>query len=257
MNIKLGHQAPIGWRVNTYQYLTMDGEIKYNSKYNFVYDHKKESLKLHQGQACYFTDARFNAINEVGINGNFSFLSFNDFKGKDISHKAAIRKILKCKGFPVGTLIRFTKNWRYEDHRFLDNSFIFKVKKPNPVSITYSITEPSFLANLTLCDKAQELVVALRNNGFFVSVIKNTSNDYEKWQEVAIAYGHGKRVSFSPIGMPVQCCYYELNRILWDTHDNFGKWSKCNYILMSLPTEDILSVLLKNDEKDINWCTLT
>ena len=257
MNIKLGHQAPIGVRVNTCQDITVDGRFKYNPKYNLVYDHKKESYKLHQGQACYFTDARFNALSEQQfsyINDELTFLNL-DCEGKNISHKAAIRKILRCKGFPVNTLVTFHKSWKYKKHQFLDNSFIFKIKKDNPVS--YNITEPSFFANVTLCDKAQELVVALRSNGFLVSVIKNTLDDYTEWQEVAIAYGYGKKVGFSPIGMPVQHCYYGLDRVLWDTYENFGTWSRCNYIPMSLPTENIVSVLLRDCKEDLNWTTLT
>lgn len=30
-------------------------------------------------------------------------------------------------------------------------------------------------------------------------------------------------------------------------------WSKCNYIPMSLPIEDIVNILTRNDEKDVNW----
>lgn len=267
MNIKLGHQAPIGWRVNTCQYLTMDGQFEYNSKYNFVYDHKEESYKLHQGQACYFTDARFNAISNAGISSNFNFLSLylkDKHKNKGLlkqtcySHKSAIRKVLKCKGLPKGTLITFHKNWKYEGHRFLDNSFIFKVRKDNPINITYEITHPSFYANFTTYDKTQELVDILRNNGFLVSITTDSLNAFDgEYLEVATAYGQGKRVGISPIGMPIHGYYKGVDKVLWDTYENFGTWSRCNYIPMSLPTEDILSILLKNDEKDINWCTLT
>ena len=74
---------------------------------------------------------------------------------------------------------------------------------------------------------------------------------------MAIAYGYGKKVGFSPIGMPVQHCYYGLDRVLWDTYENLGTWSRCNYIPMSLPTENIVSVLLRDCKEDLNWTTLT
>lgn len=254
-SIKLGHQAPKGWRINNCQYIEVEGRFNYNPQYNFVYDQKEELYKLYQGQACYYTDARFDAISYTGGISNITVLKLHPKTRRYISHKSAIRKLLKLKGLPIGTLVELRKNWYYIKHPKLDNTFIFKVKKENPIDITYEINHASLFRDFSTSGKEQELVIALRNNGFLVSVTKDNLHDPNgEYEEVATAYGYGKKVGFSALGLPVHGYYNGTDKVLWDIYGEFDKWSKCNHISMFLPTEEILDILLRNDEKDINWC---
>lgn len=123
-----------------------------------------------------------------------------------------------------------------------------------PINITYEINHPALRRDFSTSGKEQELVIALRNSGFLVSITKdNLVSSNEEDEEVATTYGYGKKIGFSALGLPVHGYYNGTDKVLWNNYGEFNKWSKCNYIPMYLSVEDIINILTRNDEKDINW----
>lgn len=236
LNLKLGHQAPSGWRVNKCNEIELPLNLVYNLTYNFVYDKKEENRKLYNAQPCVYTDIRFDTEFE---NNNLHHL-----KQGPISIKAAIRKTLRCKGIPKGTLVQFSKSYYFPKYD-IDNSYLFKVRKKNPNNIQYQISDPSFFNNFTTCNRSYEVVNALRNNGFLVQIL--TKNGVE----IAFAYGYGKMVGFSVGNEPDNCYGLSSSNILWCNYGEFDKWNHCNPIPKSSSNEEILSILLQDDFKTL------
>lgn len=58
--LKLGHQAPIGYRVNDFNIIELTRDLIYCKEGNFVYSYEAEQEKLHNGLPCIYTDSRFN-----------------------------------------------------------------------------------------------------------------------------------------------------------------------------------------------------
>jgi hypothetical protein len=113
--LKMGHQAPIGRRVNTFNSIVIDGDFAYCKSHNFVYNTEEEEKKLYNGQPCYYTDTRF----VDGLN-YYKECYLHWTRRKDISLENCIRKTLNCKGIPIGTVISFKKDW-YERNTKFDN----------------------------------------------------------------------------------------------------------------------------------------
>lgn len=236
LNLKLGHQAPKGWKVNKCNEIELPLNLVYNSKHNFVYDKKEENRRLYNAQPCVYTDVRFDT--------EFESNTLHHIKQGPISIKAAIRKTLKCKGIPKGTIVQFNKFYYFPGYD-IDNSYLFKVRKENLSNIQYQVSDPSFFNNFTTCERSYELVNALRDKGFLVQVIT------EKGVEIAFAYGHGKMVGFSA-GTQLEHCYgLSTSSILWCNYGEFDKWSHCNSIPKSTSNKDILDVLLQDDFKTL------
>lgn len=236
LNLKLGHQAPKGWRVNKCNEIELPLNLVYNPTYNFVYDKKEENRKLYNAQPCVYTDIRFDTEFE---NNNLHHL-----KQGPISIKAAIRKTLRCKGIPKGTLVQFSKSYYFPKYD-IDNNYLFKVRKKNPNNIQYQISDPSFFNNFTTCKRSYKLVNALRNKGFLVQVV------IKNGVEMAFAYGYGKMVGFSAGNEPDNCYGLSSSNILWCNYGEFDKWSHCNPIPKSTSNEEILSILLQDDFKTL------
>lgn len=253
---KLGHQAPKNWRVNRFNSVEIEGDFAYCASHNFVYNVEEEQRKLYNGEPCYYTDARF-------VDGPYNF--YNNTKlhwtrWKDISLKACMRKVRKCKGIPVGTLVGFNKSWYYTRKK-IDNSFVYKVRKENPIDIKYEITLPEYTANFTSCEFSKKLTEALRANGFIVSVKVNTSflgnmmntavayvggkelQDTTIKGEVAVAYGHGKKIGFSSYDDDYMGYSNGRKNVLFDNLGEFNKWSRCREIDKSTPINEIIDIL--------------
>ena len=256
--VKLGHQAPKGYRINNCNSIHIEGELHHCVSHNFMYNEEEQERKLYNAEPCYYTDNRF-----VDSWNNFynSVYLFNN-RNSPISIKSAIRRVNKCKGIPKGTIIDFSKSWYYRGKK-IDNSFNFKVKKENPIDIKFEINEPSYKANFTNCEFSQKLTDALRESGFIVSVTKNTDfltgmintataytgsgelKDPTTDGEIALAYGHGKKIGFSSFKNDYMGYSYGIDSILWDAHGYFNKWSQCNEIPKTTSVDDIIKELLK------------
>ena len=83
------------------------------------------------------------------------------------------------------------------------------------MDIEFEINKPSFSKNFTTCEFSQKLTEVLRENGFIVSVRSENTNFISNMistaasytgkeiepdkevGEVALAYGHGKKIGFS------------------------------------------------------------
>ncbi len=255
--LKLGHQAPHGYRVNKFNSIEIRGDFAYCESHNFVYNTEEEKMKLYNGLPCYYTDARFSD----GKHNSFGQCKLRWTRHEDFSLNTCIRNVLRCKNIPHGTLISFQKSW-YTPKKKINNSFNFIVKKENNVNIEYEINEPSYSEQFTNCDFSKKLTDALRSNGFIVSVRNNSShinnmlntaiaytggNDFIDSKldgEVAIAYGHGKKIGFSSFNNPLMGYYDGRDNILWDNFGEFDKWSKCNQIDKTVTIEDILKTLM-------------
>lgn len=258
-NAKLGHQAPSGWRRNECNSIEIEGDLHYCWSHNFVYNCEEEERKLYNGEACYYTDNRF-------VDGAYNF--YNNTKlfwrrWNPISIKAAIRRTLQTKGIPVGTIVSFNKSYYHPGKKF-DNSFIFKVKKDNPIDIKFEINKPSYSRNFETCERSQKLTDALRENGFIVSVRKENNNfissmlstaiavktgervePKQETGEIAIAYGHGKKIGFSSNNDTLLGYSSGIDSILWDEFGCFDKWSRCEQIPKTTSIEEIIEILTK------------
>lgn len=256
--VKLGHQAPKGYRINNCNSIHIEGELHHCVSHNFMYNEEEQERKLYNAEPCYYTDNRFID----GFNNFYNSVYLFNRRHESISIKSAIRRVNKCQGIPKGTIIDFSKSWYYRGKNF-SNSFNFKVKKENPIDIKFEINEPSYKANFTNCEFSQKLTDALRENGFIVSVTKNTDfltgmintataytgsgelKDPTTDGEIALAYGHGKKIGFSSFKNDYMGYSYGIDSILWDAHGHFNKWSQCNEIPKTTSVDDIIKELLK------------
>lgn len=102
---KKGHEAPIGFRVNRFSSIELEGDFAYCKSHNFVYNTEIEKEKLYNGQACYYTDTRF--IDTIHNFYQNCYLHLN--RNKETSLKACIRKTLNIKNIPRGTIVSFKK----------------------------------------------------------------------------------------------------------------------------------------------------
>jgi len=136
---KLGHQAPKGWRINLFNHITIDGDLHYCQSHDFVYNCEEEERKLYNAEPCYYTDSRY-------VNGKHNYykdcyLFFSRtrwFKG--LSLKSCIRRTLKCKNIPIGTVVEFTKDW-YFSHKKINLGYYFKIRKENKFDPKYEIND--------------------------------------------------------------------------------------------------------------------
>jgi len=260
-NIKLGHQAPKGYRKNECHHINIQGDLHYCWSHDFVYNSVEEERKLYNAEPCYYTDGRFY----TGFVNFYKETYLYNHRFQPISIKSAIRRTLKCKGIPVGTIVNFNKSY-YHPGKNIDNSFVFKVKKENPIDIKFEINKPSYSANFSTCERSKELTDALRANGFIVSVFKENDNFISSMistaaalnggeieiikedGEVAVAYGHGKKIGFSSHDNNLFGYTYGVESILWDEFGCFDKWSRCNQISKTTSVEEVVKILMEPNE---------
>ena len=183
---------------------------------------------------------------------------------KDISLKSCIRRALKCRNIPKGTLVDFNKS-TYHPGTKIDNSYSFKIKKENPFDPDYQISITEYFNNFKTCDFSREFTDILKENGFIVSV-KNGNKSFissmmetacnltgkpfeaeEEEGETAIAYGFGKIIEFSSKKDSLFGYSNGCENILWDKFEEFNKWSRCEEIPKSTPIDEIISIL-KDDK---------
>lgn len=252
--VKLGHNAPKGYIVNKFNYIELEGDWAYCWSHNFIYNTEIEEEKLYKGLPCYYTDDRF-------VDGSNFYKSAYIFQNrrKPISLKSCIRKTMKCKGIPKGTIVRFEQGWYYPG-KHVDGTYIFKIKKENKLDIEYQISD-SWKKNFSTCEFSNNLTQALRENGFIVKVNQNTSFltgmlntaialtgkgdliDSKINGEIAVAYGHGKIIGFSSYNDDFRGYHCGCENILWDNFGEFNKWSRCSEIPKTTSIDEIIEIL--------------
>lgn len=264
---KLKHQAPKGCRYNIFNYITIHGDLHYCASHNFVYNCEEEERKLYNAEPCYYTDDRY-------LDGRHNYykdchLYYSRARwGKSISLKACIRRTLKCKNIPVGTIVEFTKDWFFSGKK-IDLSYIFKVKKENCFNPKYKINSKRYSRNFVDDQWAQELTNKLRANGFIVGVSEgnpnflssmiSTASTYangkpteitEDGGQIAVAYGHGRIIGFSTGENNFRGYSNGCENILYDFYGEFDKWSRCIEINKTTPIEDIIKELTDNGNRE-------
>lgn len=256
--MKLGHQAPKGWRRNEFNSIEIDGDLHYCESHHFLYNEHEEKRKLYNGQPCYYTDNRFYD----GRYNNFRSCMLYWTRFKRISLEACLRRAKKIKGAPAGTVIEFRKSY-YHPGKKVNNSFIFKVKKEVAIDIEFKVNKSSYFNNFKYCEKSKALVDALRANGFLVRVIEDNDNfissmissaasyvgesieTTKEVGEIAIAYGHGKKIGFSSKNNTLFGYSDGCENILFDCFDEFNKWSRCRHISKDESVENIVQMLIE------------
>ena len=263
---KLGHQAPKGSRINLFNHINIDGDFAYCASHDFIYNTKNEDYLLYQGKPCYYTDDRYYD----GRHNYYKECSIHWTRFKDITLKTCIRKTLKCRNIPVGTIVRFSKSWILRGNKS-DLSFHLKIKKENTFDPQYEINSPYFLTNFNTCEFSKQLVDELRKNGFLVKVynknpnfisgiietaanaIGNPLTEEEKIVEegeYAIAWGYGKQIGFSSKDNTYRGYGCGCKNILFDWFDQFNKWSQCAEIPKTTPIPEIIEILMKPEESE-------
>lgn len=262
--VKLGHQAPKGFRDKNFNYIEIKGDYAYCKSHNFVYNTEEEERKLYDGLPCYYTDIRFNDSKT----NFYKTAALHWTRWKTISLKACIRKVLKCKNIPLGTIVDFKKSW-YVPGKRIDLSYKFKIRKENKLDIDFEINDPRYYTNFTTCEFSKELTNELRNKGFIVRVDSNNTNfissmistatslsgkEYETTSEegeIAIAYGHGLKIGFSSGNNTLYGYSNAKENILCSKFGEFDKWSYCSEIPKNGSVQEIIKMLLAETTKEI------
>lgn len=269
--MKLGHQAPKGWRYNRYfNYINIRGEYHYCHNYNFVFNEVEERRKLYNGEPCYYTDGRY-------IDSRYNFFEecyLYHTRSKwnlDISLKSCIRRTLKCRNIPVGTIVNFTRDWylQNKNNKVIPMTYNFKVRKENRFDPEYEINLASYSRNFDNCERSQKLTEALRANGFIVGVRKGNldfitgmiasaaeyvsgkrGEDREDGGQIAVAYGHGRMIGFSSGENSFRGYGNGCENILYDFFQEFNKWSQAIEIHKTTPIDDIIKELTDDKPRD-------
>lgn len=258
--MKTGHQAPKGRRYNDhFNYILVCGDLHYCESHNFVYNCEEEERKLYNAEPCYYTDNRY----EDGLYNFYKdcYLYFSRRGKRDITLKSCIRRTLRCRNIPKGTIVDFTRDW-YLVGESIDFNYRFKVKKENFFAPQYQINMEKYSRQFINDEWAQELTLRLRESGFIVGVSKGNPNflssmfstaaafvgkriaPQEEEGQTAIAYGHGMKIGFSTgkdtfLGYSNGC-----ENLLYDYFQEFNKWSQCHKISKSLCPKEIVKELL-------------
>jgi hypothetical protein len=259
MQQKLGYQCPKKLRTYWFKEIRINNtDLHYCESHHFMYNAEEEEKKLHYGQPCYYTDNRFYDGDHNSYKQTCTYRNRKRF----ISLKTCILDTYKCKGIPKGTIVTFDPMWYHEEHPKMDLNYYYKIEKEKPLDITYEISKDSYKQNFTNCEKSKYLVEVLRQNGFLVAVYPNTNFlmsmiknacdktgrdgsdiDTSEDDEIAIAYGFGKKIGFSSFNNSFRGYSNGCDNILWDCYGEFDKWSKCYEISKDTPFEEILAEL--------------
>jgi hypothetical protein len=254
MQLKTGFQCPKKYQLTHFNIIRMsrwdnghNSNLKYNQQYNFAYDANKEQEKLYNGKACYYTDKRFKDCHD-----NDTIV--DDVK-KNLNLKSCILKAYSVKGIPKGTIVRFSSAYLMKGYKKYDLCYRYRIEKEKPTDIQYEISDDSYFDNFCEDEKSKELVNALRQNGFLVSIRSNINalTGCEKSEsilgdngKIAIAYGFGKMIGFSSYQNSLRGYFNGCENILWDMCGHFNKWSQSRQISKSMSV-DVLLPLFKTD----------
>lgn len=254
---RIGHQAPKGSRVNEYHSIELRGDFHYCWSHHFVYNKEEQEKLLYDAKPCIFTDGRFG----YGP-GNYFGKCVMVRRTQPFSLKAAMRFTESCKGIPKGAVVEFGKRWYFTDKK-VNGSFLYKVKKENPIDIEYEVSRKSYFKNFDSCQKSNDLTKALREAGFLVSVVDNTDflmsmvktagkitstntddiDDKIKKSQIAVAYGNGLIIGFSSGDSTFRGYMNGRDNILFERFGEFDKWSYCIPISKSKSVDSIVETL--------------
>lgn len=262
-NIKLGHQAPKGYKINSFNSIEISGDLHYCYSYDFVYNTEEEERKLYNAEPCYYTDGRFADTMHNYYKNTYLYWT----RWFNISLKACIRRTLETKNIPVGTIVDFNKSWNYRGKK-IDNGYKFKIRKFNPLDVKFEINMPKYKRNFDNCEFSQKLTLALRANGFIVGVSKGNPNfissmistaaAYKGKQvdvteddgQIAVAYGHGRIIGFSTGENSFRGYGNGCENVLYDFYGEFNKWSQCIELHKSTPIDEIIKELTNDKPSD-------
>jgi len=262
--IKVGHQAPKYWRYNRYfNYINIRGDLHYCWSHDFVFNEVEEKRKLYNAEPCYFTDGRYGDSRYNFYKECYLFHTRREWN-LDISLKSCIRKTLKCRNIPVGTIVDFTHDWYIQNKNgnVIPMRYKFKVRKENRFDPEYEINLVKYTRNFDNCERSQKLTEVLRANGFIVGVSKGNpdfimgmianaseyttgirGDDREEGGQIAVAYGHGRMIGFSSEENNFRGYSQGCEWILYEFFGEFNKWSQCIEIHKTTPIDDIIKEL--------------
>lgn len=260
---KLGHQAPKGWRINDhFNHIEIEGDLHYCYSHDFVYNEVEEERKHYNGEPCHYTDNRYgDGRHNYFKNCHLYFSRSKWGKRFELTLKACIRRTLRTRNIPVGTIVRFSRDW-YHGGKKIDFSYRFKVKKENRFDPEYQINMPSYSRNFDDSEYCQKLTDLLRANEFIVSVSKGNPNfimgmlataseyatgkrgeDVDDEGQIATAYGHGMKIGYSTGNNSYRGYSCGMNNILFDYFGEFNKWSQCYELSKDMTPEEVVKQL--------------
>lgn len=261
-HLKNGHQCSGRYVSNWFNEISVPN-MAYCKSHNFVYDPELEEVKLYNGLPCFYTDNRYR-------NSMLNF--YGDCKiymnrRMYLSLKGCIRRTMKLKGLPKGSIVKFTKGY-YHPGTHVDNSYHFKVKSSKPVDVEYEINSPGYSANFNTCDFSKQLTDVLRSNGFIVNVESKNPNFLSgmiamasafkgnpievdnEGGESAVAYGHGMKIGYSSNRESLYGYHSGCDNVLFAYFGHFNKWSQCRELSKDLSVDEIVASLLEPREID-------
>lgn len=255
--VKVRYEAPKGQRINRFARPVIELESKedfegwlseytkyYTPKGEIFVKRKWEKEKLDKGELCYsVTDYRDDGLSS----------SLFAFKARTV--EAAKRKIFKIsKFFPSNTIFRDFGGWINYGVSFILINTEYDEEK----------LKKELYKNLELGDSYKalsgkkgfdNLVLALRNKGYFVSVHYHTDKeDFEKYgfkykpYWIAHVSGLTIRAAFATESNGLHDCL--SGKVAADTEDNFNKWKDCEYN-SKMPTNEKEIEKLIQDFEDL------
>lgn len=255
----MGHLSPKGSRQKWFNFVRVKG-LHYCKSHNFFFDPTVEERKLYDGKPCIYTDQRF----VLGNNNSFGEGLMVYSRKYAFSLKSLIRKVRRAY-IPSGTEVEFGTSWYYTAKN-VDTRYIFKVRNGRQMpAYDYEINKPKYTSLFSEDVWANELVSALRKNGFIIAVYPNYSHlasmvnavirqgqpdiiNGEIGGEYAIAHGFGKTIGFSSGSDTLRGYTDGQDNILWDWFGEFDKWSRCKRIPKTTPIDAILEILKVNNK---------
>lgn len=228
-----GTRKNYGWMPYVIQY---GYSIGYSKSHKIIFNKTEQENLLAQGKACIYTDNRF--------------YDFSDYINLGVTTKTVKRNASKLVNMS-GDDVNFDISNRY---CWVNHKTGTKQYPELQLKITLTQDLPEFekhYGNIDLLTdpKIIELAHALKENGFFFRIHKNTGfligepiDDY-----IIMAYGENKMIGISEFNHSFRGYGYGCDNILWDFYADFDKWSRCFEIPKTNHTNKIIKILQSKD----------
>lgn len=229
-----GTRQNYGWR---HVFIEGDSPIGYCESFNAIFNHSDQTKLLYQGKPSIYTDNRF--------------WGFSQWINLGKTTKAVIRnagKLVNISNEEVTLIVNNRFRWENRLGKFQSP----ELKVTVPVTHELPLFEKHY-GNLDfLTDpKIIELTHALKENGFFFRIYKNTGflagGDMGGYS--VFVYGENKRIGLSEFNHTFLGYDYGCDNILWDYYDEFDKWSRCYEIPKTNSVSEIIKEL-KGDDRE-------
>jgi hypothetical protein len=235
---KYGYQnrKRYAWKLNKKRYNEISiPRMSYCASHNFVFDPEIETQKLYNAQPCFYTDTRYDGHLKYGSSDIIHWKRF-----KDLPLKKLVNKAKSVRNVPQHKHLRIDSSYYIPGVPHLD----VKVK-PSKLKFDpkYEINDPKYSTQFTNDQWCMEFTRQLRAAGFIVSVSQETDYTDNRDIEVGLAFGHNKKIGFSPIGCTLFGYSNGRGSILFDECGYFDKWSRCEEIDQHLVIPEIISIL--------------